>query len=114
MGGYFGGQSQLPRLPERIEIGRRRESRQNQHGHANRALIEKSERARQTKEAADAQGHGKRADESRDRAGSAQDAKDNRAQARALFYGALGGIGKQRFFLIAVEEKRRHRLAEHL
>src|SRR5580765_6679683 len=54
MGGHFSGQSQLPRLPERIEIGRRRESRQNQHGHANRALIEKSERARQTKEPADA------------------------------------------------------------
>ena len=34
---------------------------------------------------------------SRDRAGSAQDAKDDRAQARALFYGALRGIVKQRF-----------------
>ena len=57
MRGNFGFDSQLSGLPDRIKIRQRGQCREEQNGYADDALIEESQRARQTEEPADAQGH---------------------------------------------------------
>src|SRR3990172_3569636 len=106
--------SELSGMPHGIEIRERGQGYQDENRNANDALVQEDQRGPEAEQSACAEGDGQRTNEGRNRAGSAQDAENDRAQPGSFSSRGFSRVIGQPSVSFAMQPIGGNRLAESL